>query len=165
MGKKLSFDTDWSPIFFRRAALLLMSRCLVVNQCWEYQGLLNTGGYGMVSLGGGAYTAHRLSYFILKGLIPEDLFVCHTCDNRRCINPEHLFLGTSQDNVSDMHKKGRARKASPKGEQNPCCKLSDEDVRDIKRQYASTKEYAIKYGVNPRTIRRILTGGSRNDVR
>lgn len=81
------------------------------DECWYWLGSQSSDGYGMVALR--AYKglrAHRLSYEIYKGPIPDDLLCCHTCDNILCVNPEHLFLGTTEDNGQDMSKKGRGRK-------------------------------------------------------
>lgn len=79
--------------------------------CWEWQACTNGAGYGIVGIGGKRVDrAHRVSYRLHKGEIPAGLFVCHTCDNRRCVRPDHLFLGTNQDNVDDMVTKGRNSK-------------------------------------------------------
>lgn len=79
--------------------------------CWLWTGVLHQKGYGTLSFGPPdrrrAQFAHRISYELHKGPIPDGMFVCHTCDNRRCVNPEHLWLGTVQDNQSDMSAKSR----------------------------------------------------------
>lgn len=77
--------------------------------CWEYNGYQHPLGYGFVYSGGQTWQAHRAAYTAWVGPIADGLFVCHSCDNRICINPEHLWLGTNQDNMDDMKKKGRAR--------------------------------------------------------
>lgn len=77
------------------------------NGCWIYRGAVNTNGYPQVSINRSIWLAHRLSYTITFGPIPQGLKVCHKCDVRNCINPNHLFLGTQKDNIDDMLKKGR----------------------------------------------------------
>lgn len=85
--------------------------------CWEWIGRREQyTGYARVKLKGKKISIHRLAYELWKGPIPEGLFVCHSCDNRICINPEHLWLGTHQDNMDDMVKKGR--QYTPKGDEN-----------------------------------------------
>lgn len=75
--------------------------------CWDWHGYTNTQGYARVFTAGKLKRVHRMIYELFVGEIPEGLFVCHHCDNPRCINPEHLFIGTHQDNMNDMRRKGR----------------------------------------------------------
>lgn len=82
------------------------------NGCWNFTGCINPiSGYGISRYNGKNGTAHRIAWIILHGEINNSkILVCHTCDNRRCINPDHLFLGTHKDNVQDMLRKNRGRK-------------------------------------------------------
>jgi len=78
------------------------------TQCWEWQKGLTEKGYGNCAIDGHPHKAHRLSFKEFNGEIPDYSLVCHTCDNRKCINPTHLFLGSHADNMRDMIAKGRA---------------------------------------------------------
>jgi hypothetical protein len=78
--------------------------------CWEYTGAMDSGGYGSIGITTGqSDRTHRVSWRLHYGEIPAGMFVCHTCDNRPCCRPDHLFLGTVQDNNADRDAKGRNR--------------------------------------------------------
>lgn len=97
--------------------------------CWIWTASVAGKGYGQIKLPGQRKQiyAHRLSYMIHKGDDPGKSFVCHTCDNPRCVNPEHLFIGTSQDNHDDMKTKGR----HTYGEKSATVKLTEKQVEQI----------------------------------
>lgn len=88
----------------------LMSKMIInrETQCWEWQGCTIKDNYGMMVLNNIQHLTHRLSYELFFGEFDKELCVCHKCDNPICINPDHLFLGTHQDNMTDMKNKGRA---------------------------------------------------------
>lgn len=77
------------------------------NKCWEWQGCFDSHGYGLIRFGKTPTRVHRESYKIFKGQIPDKLLICHHCDNPKCCNPEHLFLGSYKDNMQDAQKKNR----------------------------------------------------------
>ena len=80
------------------------------NSCWEWKGTLHYTGYGLFKVNRKMFTASRLSWILSKGDIPKGFFTCHKCDNPKCVNPSHLFLGTPKDNNKDRAKKGRSFK-------------------------------------------------------
>lgn len=80
------------------------------GDCWEWVGYLNEKGYGKFRLNNKLQRAHRISYALKYGAIPEGMLVCHRCDNPKCVNPEHLFIGTTTDNARDSISKGRRPK-------------------------------------------------------
>jgi len=105
-----------------------------VNECWEWTACLNNGGYGQFKLNGRMRPAHRISWMIRHGSMPpkdgsfHGLCVLHKCDNPRCVNPDHLFVGTHGDNMRDRSKKGRHSVGNRKGTSHPLCALSNSDI-------------------------------------
>ena len=107
----------------------------VYGQCWRWTGHKMKSGYGSFTAG----LAHRYSWLLHCGEVPEGLSVLHHCDNRECVNPGHLFLGTQQDNLADMRSKGH----QVRGETQGGSKLTDGQVREIRSRY---KRYSHKHG-------------------
>lgn len=87
------------------------------DECWEWNAAIDVGGYGVFWIPPRNCKAHRVSWIIANGAIPSGQFVCHTCDNRKCVNPAHLFIGTQSDNMQDCVAKGRHSRTGPI---NPC---------------------------------------------
>ena len=107
------------------------------HECWEWQASLWSTGYGRFHIRGKPWKAHRAAWLFLHGDIPDGLCVLHKCDNRKCVNPHHLWLGTIADNDRDRDAKGRHHHPSHIGERNPRAKLSANDVREIRRRHAA----------------------------
>lgn len=101
--KKVARDAPMSERFWSRVALTAND-----SRCWEWTGYLNPNGYGDVWIDTVRYRAHRYAWFLIKGYHPT-LFLCHTCDNRKCVNPKHLYEGTNRDNVNDILERGNPR--------------------------------------------------------
>lgn len=130
---------------------------LEASECWEWQGPKNKYGYGVVHFAGKRERAHRVSYLLHRGKIPNGICVCHRCDNRICVNPEHLFLGTSAKNTADMVKKGR----QARGERQGSSVLTEDKVREIRRLHKSglgSREIANLFSVSSNTVQHILKG-------
>ena len=128
------------------------------GRCWEWQGAKAFYNYGYIRWGLGLYRTHRLAWEVWKSPIPDDMFVLHHCDNPCCVNPEHLFLGDQADNMTDRQSKGRGNQA--KGEEQGHSKLTDEQVKEIRKLYddgiLNQYELAAKFGVRQPTICRLL---------
>lgn len=135
---------------------------LLQDDCWIWQRSKDKDGYGYIKKDKKTHKAHRISYEIHNGPVPEDKWVLHTCDNPSCVNPEHLWLGTAQENNDDMVAKGRQNHVgwAANGEKNPNSKLTQEDVDWIRANYKWGKgpEFAEKFGVGAFMINRIVRG-------
>lgn len=119
--------------------------------CVRFTGGLNSSGYGNLWVDGKTVGAHRVAYELANGPIPKGSVLRHTCDNRYCVNPEHLVLGTHRENMEDMTKRGR----QARGSQISTCVLTEEDVRFIRSSDKSGVELAQILGISPVTISRI----------
>jgi hypothetical protein len=135
------------------------------EECWEWKAGISGSGYGTFWLDGKSFRTNRVSYELFYGKIPPDMFICHHCDNPKCVNPTHLFLGTNSDNMMDAVKKGkllggrgdrngshthpervaRGDKSSarlhpesvPRGESHHWARLDDDKVKEIRQLYAN----------------------------
>ncbi len=127
------------------------------DECWKWTGSTHKFGYGIIGAGGrggGTLYAHRVSWEIHNGPIPDGMCVCHSCDNPPCTNPHHFFLGTRPDNTADMMAKGRHRLRILNGEKHGMAKVTERDVREIRRLRGSVGQshLARRYGVGVSTI-------------
>lgn len=130
--------------------------CRGADECWTYVGQLNHKGYGFGWFRFGDYvtrSAHRASWIIHHGS-PGNLHVLHSCDNRRCVNPKHLFLGTNAENMADMTAKGR----SACGTRQAKARLTDDAVRAMRGATGTTAAIARQFGVSHGAARAVLTG-------
>ena len=130
-----------------------------IGPCWVWLAGC-TSGYGYFYLRNPyrQIGAHRLSWQLAMGPIPDELWVLHHCDNRKCVNPGHLFLGTNLDNIADRTRKGRGYMRP--GAAHPRAKLAEQDVISIRQQYAlgstSYRKLAAIFNVSERTVRGIV---------
>lgn len=127
--------------------------------CWEWKGLKNALGYGVFR----NQKAHRVAYRLMFGEIPDGLCVRHKCDNRACVNPRHLETGTAAENSADMM--DRARNKVLRGKQNGRCKLSEEQVLEIRNSKQPGVALALKFNVAESTISYIRRGIRQSMVR
>lgn len=128
------------------------------NECWNFQGGINSTGRGIFRIGKNNIHAHRVAWMFTYGDIPENMQICHHCDNGKCVNPKHLFLGTQLDNMRDMIKKGR--KVTRVGEDDPKSKLTEKEVLQIRRlwkqRFYSQFKIADQFSVSRSTIQAIV---------
>lgn len=163
----MSFYKDYK-LFWR------IARCCDIESpgrlgCWEWPNVLNNMGYGRTTVTiNGKYISkfvHRIMSEIVNG--PTKLCVCHRCDNPKCCNPDHLFIGTVKDNVQDMIAKGRKSTVAARGEQAGLAKLTTEQVIEARiMQMGGISGRAISryYGVSKNAISSILSGRTWNHV-
>lgn len=122
------------------------------NGCWIWQQALNKDGYGCKGYNGKWYLAHRLAWEAVNGTIPEGMRVCHKCDVTSCVNPDHLFIGTQQDNMKDAASKRRISSQ----------RIYDEDIQDIRslRSEGQTlQQIADRYSVTMQAVHKALKRG------
>ena len=140
--------------------------------CWPWIGYRNEKGYGVMCFRGKNIRAHRFAYLLTKGPIPAKYLICHTCDNRPCVRPDHLYVGTFLQNARDAVRRGRTAKGAthgwalhpelrPRGESHPSAKLKETEVLKIIElcgNGASHSDLGRRFGVNEGTIRKIARG-------
>lgn len=132
-------------------------KVLKTNSCWIWASHISGNGYGYFSLNNKELRAHRVAYELTKGPIPKGLHVMHTCDNPKCVNPDHLKIGTHQDNMSDMVKKGRHHSGRTK--------YSDFTVYLVRMMFATCqwnqREIAQEIGMSAPHVKEIVRNQSR----
>lgn len=147
----------WKSIIKDKA----ISSPFVKSPCWKWTGNKYNNGYGMLCCESKTVRAHRWAYRRFVGEIPNGLCVCHHCDNRDCVNPDHLFVGTQSDNLLDAKRKGRLEMGCKKGNGNYRTKLTALCVAEIRspiNRAISCREFGRKFGVCPRAIYDVRIG-------
>jgi hypothetical protein len=136
----------------------LLSRVIrdAATECWNWQGARAIGGYGSIRHNRHNWMVHRVSWIHHYGVVPDNIMVLHHCDNPSCCNPAHLFLGTNDDNMKDMARKGRANR--PFGEKNGRTHLTAEMVMKIMKDNRLQREIAVDYGIARSSVSRIKLG-------
>lgn len=134
------------------------------EECWTWRSSLSSAGYGRFRLDGKARIASRIAYEIANGPIPAGMCVLHSCDNRACVNPSHLRVGSHQENMDDRNSKGRASGGSLRGDRHPKSKISREQaelIRKIAGEAAvSQKAIASMFGISQSVVSEIKNGKS-----
>lgn len=131
------------------------------DQCWEWQGCLTKKGYGFLRVGRSTQLAHRFSWAIRYGSVPSDLCCLHRCDNPRCVNPNHIFLGTRKDNNEDRARKKRGRNGPQDGPNNNYAKLTWNQIdgmRHLRNLGVGQEQIALSFGIKQSTVSRIVRG-------
>ena len=126
----------------------------VESGCHEWQGCIMPNGYGQFRYEGRTEYAHRVAYILAFGPIPAGAFILHSCDNRKCVNPEHIWAGTFDENMQDMVNKGR----QAAGMRNHHAKLRPEQVIAIRSEIGTHREIGERYGVTQSLISMIRSG-------
>lgn len=136
--------------------------------CWEWLGRLERSGYARIRRHRSRkrVLVHRYSYELKHGPVPVGLLVLHTCDNRKCVNPKHLYVGTHQDNYDDMFRRGRSNKAQ--GERHGNAKLSDHAALELLERYraggVTQSQLAKEYGLHPMYVFKLVNGHKRKHL-
>jgi len=127
--------------------------------CWLWIGRKNQNGYGVFDHGGRPHIASRFCYELSHGKLPQNIFVCHSCDNPGCVNPSHLWAGTPKQNVDDCVAKGRNSGGNGlRGSAASRSKLTEAQARTIKLSRVPAVDLAAEFGVSATAIRKIQSG-------
>ena len=130
------------------------------SSCWEWAASIGSAGYGHFWFRGRPRPSSQVSYMLYIGEIPDGLCILHKCDNRKCVNPDHLFVGTVAENSADMVSKGR----QAKGESVAASKLTEKQVLEIRNDPRSQRKIGLDYGVSHTTVCDIKSGAAWSHV-
>lgn len=151
MPRKYTYD-ETVTAFWNKVAITADD-----NQCWEWLAGVDTWGYGRIRVNRRMESAHRFAWSYPNYVIPDGMKICHSCDNPKCCNPKHLFLGTNKDNMEDRNAKGR----QAKGEMMVMNKLVANQILEIRKRYidgdVTIANLARDYGVAWQTISDVIT--------
>lgn len=129
------------------------------GSCWEWTGRRNTSGYGLTAIRGGSELAHRAYWQLIVGEIPEGLYLLHSCDNKKCVNPAHLRIGTHAENMAEAKERNRMRPL--RGDKNGRAKISYEIADEIRKDSGSSNvALGRRYGVSDVVISNVRMGKS-----
>lgn len=135
----------------------LAIRSVRVGECIEWTGYVNYFGYGKLTYQNRQEYAHRAAWIANGGVIPDGMFICHKCDNRRCINPDHLFVGSQKDNMQDMKAKCRRRNVGgARGSAHPSAKVNEAQVLEIRASNLTPEEIAARFNISKKHVYQIL---------
>ena len=132
----------------------LLAKTVRSGDCLLFTGCINKNGYGSFRFNGKTANVHKVSYILHHGDIPDGLVVMHSCDNRNCVEPTHLTLGTQSDNLRDMARKGR----------HHAIKIPNDAIEGIRKDPRSATVIAAEWGVHPTTIHKIKRNINRRFV-
>lgn len=145
------------------------SKVLKTDDCWIWQASCYENGYGAFRIGNFQKKAHRVSWELTNGKIPDKMQINHTCDNKLCVNPEHLYIGTQKQNREDSVNRGRTAtgkkngmythpETRQSGEKNFNCKITDLERKEIKNKYEKGMGNALakQYGITRQSIWQII---------
>ena len=133
------------------------------TQCWTWTAGVSNKGYGLFWLSPRMQSSHRVAWFLEWGNVPKEICVLHKCDNKICVRPDHLFLGTVQDNNNDKKQKNRSYYGIQKSENQPTAKLTRKDVTVIRARFATgetQRSIALDYDVGYKTIHKVVRNKS-----
>jgi len=168
IGRRDKMEAEAWPVILekaRRSFLEKITPCPITG-CWWWTAAVGNNGYGRLWIGlsrdiGSVWQAHRAAWLLFRGEPPVELCVCHHCDNRTCVNPGHLFLGTRADNNRDMTTKGRHGYGGRAGELHHAAKLTARDVSRVRERLRNgelRRTIAADFGVATSTIGGIADG-------